>query len=52
LAELLSSLDRTVLQSWAHKARSLAKLDAVQQVVQACEELATPATPTRHGGAA
>ena len=52
LAELLASLDRTVLQSWAHKARSLAKLDAVQQVVQACEELVTPATSARQGGAA
>ncbi|NBW77823.1 MAG: undecaprenyldiphospho-muramoylpentapeptide beta-N-acetylglucosaminyltransferase [Betaproteobacteria bacterium] len=52
LAELLASLDRTVLQSWAHKARSLAKLDAVEHVVQACEELATPATSERHGGAA
>jgi hypothetical protein len=27
------------LQSWAQKARSLAKLDAVGAVVQACEEL-------------
>jgi len=55
LAELLASLDRADLQSWAHKARCLAKLDAVEQVVQACEELATPTTPAtsaRHGGAA
>ena len=39
LAELLTSLDRDLLQSWAQKARSLAKLDAVGAVVQACEEL-------------
>jgi UDP-N-acetylglucosamine--N-acetylmuramyl-(pentapeptide) pyrophosphoryl-undecaprenol N-acetylglucosamine transferase len=40
LADLLSTLSRDKLQQWAENARRLAKLDAVDQLVRACEALA------------
>jgi UDP-N-acetylglucosamine--N-acetylmuramyl-(pentapeptide) pyrophosphoryl-undecaprenol N-acetylglucosamine transferase len=40
LAALLRQLDRTQLQTWALKAKTLARLDASQQMANACEELA------------
>ena len=39
LAELLRDADRTTLQRWAEQARKLAKTDATEQVLAACEEL-------------
>lgn len=41
LARLLQHLDRDTLLQWAHQARQLAKTDATEQLVAACEELAT-----------
>jgi len=40
LARLLQKMDRPTLLQWAQQARKLAKTDATEQVVAACEELA------------
>jgi UDP-N-acetylglucosamine--N-acetylmuramyl-(pentapeptide) pyrophosphoryl-undecaprenol N-acetylglucosamine transferase len=40
LARLLQKADRGMLLQWAHQARQLARKDATEQVVAACEELA------------
>jgi UDP-N-acetylglucosamine--N-acetylmuramyl-(pentapeptide) pyrophosphoryl-undecaprenol N-acetylglucosamine transferase len=39
LASLLQKTDRTALLAWAEQAKKLAKTDATEQVVTACEEL-------------
>ncbi len=41
LAKLLQSADRATLLQWAHLARQQARTDATEQVVAACEELAS-----------
>ncbi len=40
LAEMLQAAQRSTLQRWAEQAHKLARLDATERVVAACEELA------------